>query len=129
MATHFCADYAACIYGLVWVALIWLVIVPFEIYVTIRMVQYSHHPGVASRYPFMVIAFAVFAMFHSIICDQFLYLSIGLNIELLQKPYILSTTFIILPPTLLIMLTLIIYSIHHVHYTTTNASHHAHPNH
>eukprot|EP01083_Nonionella_stella_P167691 564306_1 len=116
MATHFCADYAACIYGLVWVALIWLVIVPFEIYVTIRMVQYSHHPGVASRYPFMVIAFAVFAMFHSIICDQFLYLSIGLNIELLQKPYILSTTFIILPPTLLIMLTLIIFRSYLIHY-------------
>eukprot|EP01083_Nonionella_stella_P049030 130773_1 len=116
MGTHVCADYVACVYGLVWVALVWLIIVPFEIYVTIRMVQYSHHPGVASRYPFMVIAFAVFAMFHSIICDQFLYLSIGLNIDLLQKPSIRHITCIILPTTLLVVLTLIIFRSYLIHY-------------
>eukprot|EP01083_Nonionella_stella_P081851 225708_1 len=117
----FCANSLTCIYSLSWVVLIWFMIVPIEIYLTLNMFKSRYHPGSQARYPEVVMGSAIFCMFHQLICETFYYLSGGAHIDILYKapaPYIASIVF---PPLLLIIIIILIFRSYLMHYNISLA--------
>eukprot|EP01084_Bolivina_argentea_P262607 444145_1 len=113
-----CENLATCVYASVWIALILLFIIPFEIWMTIQLYRYRYHPGIQTRYPNVIMGSAIFAMIQSLICEQFYYLESGIGISILNTPHVQYITHIIFPPLLLSMIVVVVFRVYLIHYDT-----------
>eukprot|EP01084_Bolivina_argentea_P037852 69993_1 len=112
----FCEHLPSCIYASIWIALIWLFIVPFEVYATINLYRHRYHPGIQARYPSVVICNAILAIFHTLICEQYYYLQSGLNLDILATNYAPFIVRILFPPFLLIIVVMVSYRVYLMHF-------------
>ena len=116
-----CEDTPACMYASVWIVLIWIIIIPFEVYATIKLWKYRTNAGVQARYPTLIIGSAIFSIAHTLIVEQFYYLQSGIHLRILNTYYVRWIARIIFPPFLLIMLVGIAFRIYLIHYNTNYA--------
>eukprot|EP01084_Bolivina_argentea_P262606 444143_1 len=117
-----CENLATCIYASVWIALILLFIIPFEIWMTIQLYRYRYHPGIQTRYPNVIMASATFSIIHTLICEQFYYLQSGIGISVLNTPHVEYITNVIFPPLLLSMIVVVVFRVYLIHYDTNWAA-------
>eukprot|EP01083_Nonionella_stella_P023222 64229_1 len=111
-----CEDSWSCAYATAFVILISFVITPFNIYATRNMFKYRDYPGVNARYPQIVITSAIFATIHSFICEQYFFLSSGVNLPILNGARTKWIANILFPPILLLNVNIIVIRMYFMHY-------------
>eukprot|EP01084_Bolivina_argentea_P196102 336238_1 len=111
-----CSNLLVCAYASTMIGIIWLIIIPLEIYFTVTFYQHRFHPGISIRYPIVVITASICCMIHTLIPEQFYFFESGIGIKFFHHPFVLWIAYLIFPPFLLSVAVFLCFRFWLVHY-------------